>query len=311
MKSFQFLAFTLFVFCGLGACNKAENAPYASNTSVETEASINANSVILPETMATSAVAKVSHFDSLRKFIRTAEIRGKVNDVIKTTLTIESIASQQNGFVISSKLNNNQSTHIDLISQDSAIEITNTTLHSELVIRVPFRQLDSTLRAIGKQIEFFDHRYITAVDVSLDEIEQELARKRNETLTGQMTAIGTQAGNTATRIEATDREAQARAAAQTAWLEQQRIADKVQYSNVSIRIYESERILTKMIANTEKPIAGPSLAYKFGAAFQSGGRGLSAMLVGLTHLWPLILVMGLVLWFLKKKEVKVVRKEAI
>jgi hypothetical protein len=307
MKSVQIFLAILLVFCGLFACQNAENAPYNSKSSaISTESdaiAYNANTAAQPENLATSVVAKVSRIDSLRKLIRTAEIKGKVNDVVKTTLSIENIASQQNGFVISSKLDNDYNTHSSPISLDSAIEITNATLRSELVIRVPFRQLDTTLRAIGKQIEFFDHRNIAVIDVTLDDIEQELARKRNEALTGQMTAIGAQAGNTTTRIEATDREAQARVAAQTAWLEQQRIADKVQYSNVSINIYERERVLTKMIANREKPVVEPSFGYRIASAFSTGWGGMSTVLIGLLYLWPLYLVMGALYFILKKRKI--------
>jgi Domain of unknown function (DUF4349) len=311
MKLVHISFFALLVFCGLFACQKMESNANTEGAhapkSLTESANISEEDKTL-QALGTSAAAKVSRLDSLRKFIRTAEIKGEVQDVVNSTMAIETIAAQQGGFVISSKLDNNHYKDIKQISTDSALEITTTNLRSDMVIRVPFRPLDTTLRAIARQIKLFDHRYINAQDVTLDAIEQELLRVSNANLSTQMTNIGTQAGNTDTRIAAADRAAQAKNAEQAAWLKNQRIEDQVQFSTVSIAIYENSRIKTTMIINLEKTVQSPNFGYEISNAFRSGWRGLCNVFVTLLYLWPLYLVVGILYYLLKSRSVKFVKK---
>jgi hypothetical protein len=308
MKSVPIFFLVLFIFFGFLSCNKMDpNVKYESaSTPISSTESTNivAEDATL-KSLATSSAAKVSSLDSLRKFIRTAEIRGEVNDVVSSTTTIENIAAQQGGFVISSNLRNNHHKNVKPISRDSALEIISTNLQSDLVIRVPFRLLDSTLRAIARQIKLFDYRKINAHDVTLDEIEQELIRVSSANLSEQIAVIGTQAGNTTTRIEAADRAAQAKNAEQAAWLKNKRTEDQVQFSTITIAIYENQRTKTTKIANNEMIAQDSSFGYELASAFRAGWQGLGNVFIALMHLWPLYMVVGIFSFLMKNKGVKI------
>jgi hypothetical protein len=126
-----------------------------------------------------SAASIPSGIDSLKKFVRGAEIKFSVNNTADATLRIEDIALRHGRFVINSTLNSEVELRQNTpMNRDSAIETTRYTLHSQIVLRVRYRQLDTTIRSIGKLSVFLDQRRVSAEDVGLHMFEKELARLR-------------------------------------------------------------------------------------------------------------------------------------
>ena len=97
-----------------------------------------------------SKAAIPSAIDSLKKFVRNAEMRFRVKNTAAATIRIEDIVLRNGGFIISSQLGSQvELQHTTPVSRDSALETTRFRMHSHLVIRVPYRLLDTTLRSIG------------------------------------------------------------------------------------------------------------------------------------------------------------------
>ena len=69
-----------------------------------------------PETFVSSTAAVENNKDSTRKFIRTADLKFKVKDAIRSTYDIENIIVKQGGFVtytnLASTINYTKSTQI-------------------------------------------------------------------------------------------------------------------------------------------------------------------------------------------------------
>ncbi len=153
----------------LSGCNQYRQKESASN-------------VLADSTMqqSVSSVAAMDTGDGSRKFIRTAELKFKVIDAIKSTGSIEDIVQKQGGFVTYTHLGRTVD-HIrsTAISKDSVKESTYFTLSNSMVLRVPNNRLDTTLKEIAANIDFLEYRIIKADDVALQFLSNELSRKRS------------------------------------------------------------------------------------------------------------------------------------
>jgi hypothetical protein len=310
---------TLFL---LSACQQSSEAPFSDRSyapppqGVENQAKMDRESVAsaAPEQFAdaaangdifSSTTAVPGAIDSLKKFVRTAQMRFRVKNSADATLRIEDIALRNGGFVINSHLN----TELELrqttpISRDSALEITRYSIHSQLVIRVPYRMLDTTLRSIGRLSDFLDLRHVNASDVELQMLEQELASLREGIYRRELER--SEENKTSPKA---DRARSSRAASDQARIETLKLEDAIRFSTVTVDIYQLPQIRQTMVANTEVPIPQLPLAAQIGGALHSGGEILMLLLLGIVHVWSLILlaILGYFTWKWLRKRKTLVR----
>jgi len=233
-----------------------------------------------------SAAAVPNAIDSLKKFVRNAEIRFRVKNTADATLRIEDITLRNRGFVINSMLNSEvELRQTTPVSRDSALETTRYRIHSQLVIRVPCQLLDTTLRSIGRLSDFLDLRHVNAKDVGLEMLEQELARLREGTYRSDLE--GSEENRNSPKA---DRARASRDASDQASIETMKLEDAIRFSTVTIDIYQLPQIHQTMVANTDVPVPQQSLATRSGEAFRSGGEILTALFLGIVHLWGVILL---------------------
>jgi len=125
-----------------------------------------------------STAAKASK-DSTRKFIRTANLKFKVKDVIKSTYDIEDITAKEGGFVTYTNLSSSISdVQKKAISEAETLETTHYVVTNEIILRVPNNKLDETLKEISRNIDYLDYRVIKAEDVALQLLANKLTQKR-------------------------------------------------------------------------------------------------------------------------------------
>lgn len=269
---------------------KLDRAPGAkAKASTEPFADAAANGDIF-----SSAAAVPSAIDSLKKFIRNAEMRFRVKNTADATLRIEDIALRYGGFVLNSNLNSvielQQTTPI---SRDSALETTRYSIHSQLVIRVPYRMLDTTLRSIGRLSDFLDMRHVNAEDIGLKMLEQELTRLREGIYRQDLD----QSEENKFSPKA-DRARASRAATDQAKIETLKLEDAIRFSTVRVDIYQLPQIRQTMVANTQVAFPQQPFAARMGEALRAGGEVLLVLFFGIVHLWSLILltVLGYFSW---------------
>src|SRR6478672_3489629 len=141
---------------------KQSKAEHATETSdAKTEAMTDSTSVV-------SSSAAVEPKNSNCKFVRTADVKFKVKNVLQSTTAVEDATTQFGGFVTYTNLqtNINQEEKIK-VSPDSTLVNTKFTVENEMTIRVPNKQMDTVVKTIAKQIGFLNYRIIKADDVSL------------------------------------------------------------------------------------------------------------------------------------------------
>ncbi|WP_136667966.1 DUF4349 domain-containing protein [Flavobacterium sp. H122] len=243
---------------------------------------------------------------SNRKFIRTADIKFKVKDVAKSTYVIEDATSKFGGFVTYTDLKSDILEKDETkVSQDSTLITTKYAVTNEITIRVPNRQLDTVIKTIAKQIDFLDYRIIKADDVSLKLLSNQLAQKRGETSEKRLEkAIDSKGKKLDNVIEAEDKLDAKKENKDQAKLENLSLNDQVNFSTISLSIYQNQTVRQEMIPN-EKSINAyrPNIGLQIWDSIKTGWFMLEAIIAFVFQLWGIILL-GFLGWFGYKKFLK-------
>lgn len=246
-----------------------------------------------------TAVTVVGKFDSLKRFVRTAELKFRVQDAVKTTLRIEDIAMQNGGFVTTNNLKTEvESRYNTPVSNDSMLETTRFRMHNEVTLRVPYAKLDTTLRAIGRLVDFLDYRNVHVKDVGLDLLEQELARVREQLYQEDAApALQRPGAKPESMTHAADKIRDSRANTDAARIGRLKLEDAIQYSTVRLDIYQRSQTQHNILPR-EKPVAAfqPGLLVQLGEALYEGWSLVKFIILGLARLWGIVLIV-LLLYF--------------
>ena len=252
-----------------------------------------------------SAVSRWQTVDTLKKLIRTAEIKFKSSETLKTALAVERIAQQHGGFVLENNYTESEQQHtVRRISEDSSEITTFVQPQSHLIIRVPWQQLDTTLRSIGRLAQVIDYRNLHAKDVSLDIMEQQLAALRNQSYCNAVSNDITEKGKQLEDITAArEREFNAKQGKDIADIERMRIEDQVRFSTVTVDIYQENvrRFEKTAFLRPAQPEWKPNFFIQAGTAMALGWKLLLDLLILLLRVWPLWIVV-IAGWWWKKKQ---------
>lgn len=269
------------------ASSKGERSKSEMTTMTDSVSS----SAIQSEDLSSSA-AKVSNLDTLRKFIRTADLNFKVKNVYSATHKIEDLTKSFGGFVTESTLNNEiRHTNTKEISNDSSVVMTDYTITSNLTLRVPQNNLDTFLRSLTPLVEFINKRIVTATDIHIDLLKSQLDQLRNQNFADETTSEKTKSTNA--RLAAL----RAQADADAAKIDRLIMLDKVEYSTVNIAIYQPSQIRYDMIANLDTKRFEASFGYRLTESLQIGFVIIEELFLFAVKLWGLF-VFGLGVFFL-------------
>ena len=274
---------TLVIIALLFSCKKADNATGEATADYQNSA----------DSTAVSSSAAVEKKDSKQKFIRTADIKFKVKNVVKSTYAIENAVQKFGGFVTYTNL---QSTIQDQIktkvSQDSTLETTKFTVENNITIRVPNTQLDTVIKSIARQIDFMDFRVIKADDVSLKLLANQLSQKRSSVSEKRVEkAIDTKGKKINDIIEAENTLANQKEAKDNITIENLSLQDQVNFSTITLQLYQKETIKQEIAASEKDSSAyKPNLGIQIIDSLKSGWYILEGIFVFLLQLWPFILI---------------------
>ena len=296
------LVFGLLISCGPAQQNRNEksvqkvvSADQTTNEMTVSEnpsASGNIASSSPLEAISSSASVEIGS-DTSRKFIRTAELRFRVKDVVKTTFKIEDIIKLNGGFVSSSNL----SSLIDYeenksLTADSTLIITHFTINNAMTLRVPNTELDTTLKQIAPLVEFLDYRNIKATDVALDILSNRLTQIRAKKHDIRLSNV---IDNTKSKV------ADATSAAESILNSQERsdqalisnltLKDQIKYSTISIQLYQRPSVKYSIVVNEKnfRPYE-PGFWKKSVEALQTGFDIFKMFILFLLKIWWLILL---------------------
>jgi hypothetical protein len=283
MKNRTKLGLALLLFGLAFACKQAdalENATEAAADSSKVESSISSN-------------AAVEKKESNRKSVRTADLKFKVKNVAKSTYAIENIVSKNGGFVTLTDLKSNINEKSETkISQDSILETTRFTVDNTITLRVPNTQLDTVLKSMVKEVAFLDSRLIKASDVALQLLSNKMAQKRLTSHQKRLEKGIDSKGKKLNDITNAEDKVLGRATeSDETMLQNLSLEDKVNYSTVTLYLYQRESVLQEIVAN-EKNINAyrPHIGIQIWDSLKTGWFMFEAIVAFVLQLWSLLLI---------------------
>lgn len=247
-----------------------------------------------------SSAAAVEPKNSDRKFVRTADIKFKVKNVPNSTSIIENATTKFGGFVTYTNLQSTISEKNEVkISQDSTLEITKYTVENNITIRVPNTQMDTVIKTIAKQIDFLEYRVIKADDVSLQLLSNQLKEKREANQEKRLTKAIDSKGKKLNEVVQAENDLNQKAEQKdNNKLENISLADQVNFSTLTLQIYQRETIKKEMIANEKQ--YRQDFGSKIIDGLKNGWYLIEGIIAVIAQLWSIILI-GILGYFVYKK----------
>lgn len=278
------------------SCKNSDNSENASE-SKEVSSEMTENASVI------SSSAAVEPKKNNRKFVRTADIKFKVNNVEKSTGKIEDVTTKFGGFVTYTNL---QSTILEedktKISPDSSLVSTKFKVENTITIRVPNTKLDTVIKTIATQIGFLNYRIIKADDVTLQMLTNKMAQKRSSISEKRIaTAIDSKGKKLNQIIDAEGNLDAKKEANDAKTIENLSLEDQVNFSTLSLQIYQDESVKQQMVAN-EKSINTyrPNIGLQIWDSIKTGWFMLENIISFIVVLWPFALIGTLGFWGYKK-----------
>ncbi|HTL81740.1 MAG TPA: DUF4349 domain-containing protein [Bacteroidia bacterium] len=256
-----------------------------------------------------TSAGRMNKLDSSHRFIRTADMKFRVQSVAQATYRIEDLTADFGGYVADTKLAStlvyNSTTPV---SVDSSLETMRYEVSNTLLLRIPAEKLDSALKSLAPLVDYLDYRNVNTQDITLDILANRLQQTRVAKYNIRVTSDIQQNSNHMDVQGAENSMLNQQENSDNALIENLRMDDKVRYSTVSINIYQPQTIRQELVKR-EKTVAAyePGFGSQVGESLASGWRGLRVFLAGVILLWPMWMIGLSVLFgirfYLKKKKV--------
>ena len=261
LLSFLVLASTLFNTCSKG--NKSGNFETAaemdsSAPDVESKAAREAPPPPPPPPGEAKAVLAIEI-----KLIKTGTLEFQISDLGNTYQRIRNAAQINAGFL------SNESTTNDY---DRIVQ--------HLTIRVPSRNFDKLVDAVSKGVEHFDTKTIEAVDVTEEFVDAEARLKTKKQVELRYQDLLKRANKISEILEIEQQIGELRAEIESIEGRLRYLNNRVDYSTLDISFYKKTPEYRAVEEN------------RFGRAFRNGWDGMVSLMIGLTSIWPFLLIFG-------------------
>jgi Domain of unknown function (DUF4349) len=288
------------IVCTIVSCQKMNENKQTQTSEADTPSS---NSI-------SSSAAKEKN-DPDRKFIRTADIKFKVENVEKSTYNIEDVCNNHGGFVTYTNLTSNVDEHTETnISKDSLLETTLYTVTNNITLRIPNTKLDTTLKDIAKNVDYLDYRIIKADDMRLQILGNDFTQIRN---TKNLTRLSNDIEKNTKVLDQTTQAEEVilskQEIADNAKLANLSLNDQIKFSTVNIAIYQRQGVKRNVVYN-EKNIDkyDIGLGHKIIESVLYGWKLLVILIVSITKVWGIALFAGIAFagykWYTRKRKSK-------
>ena len=250
-----------------------------------------------------SSSAAQTNGDTTRRFIRTADLKFRVKDVVQATYAIEDIIAAQGGHVEHAHLITRVDQRYTMpVSEDSLLETTRFTVVSNSVLRVPVGRLDTTLKMLARFVDFLDHRTVKAEDVRPLMLANLLEQRRIARYSGRVEKAVDEQGKRLKETSATEEQLLNRQEqADRALLSNLGLQDRIDYSTISLEIYQRQGVRQELLAN-ERGVERyePGFFSKLGKALANGWRMLLRFSLLVAGNWSVILLAAIAFILLRR-----------
>ena len=308
MKQLLTVFITLFIFVNILSCSQSQKEDLTARSRAFTDSSIVSLNRSMGDTMAFGSEL------GERKFIRTANLRFKVNKVEDAVSYIEFKSRRLGGYVSFSHLQTStQDSNSILLSRDSSLQSIHYRTEGVLIVRVPDYRMDSLLDDVSRLSSVMLNREIRCEDVRNQILANRLSHQRAIKISQRLAADIDLKGRKLSEIEQAEKTMEERdESADNAKLSNLTLDDAVKFSTVSIELFQDPEIVYKQIAR-EKIIAeyqAPFLT-QLGESFSSGWKWVEDLIISIARYWSILVLCGvgyilLVKYFNPDKKIKTV-----
>lgn len=236
-----------------------------------------------------------------KKFIKTAEVKFKVNNVWKVTERIEDITAKYGGFVTHSNLKNRDDNYASRrVSRDSILICKQIVVENHIVLRVPNESLDSLVRELNKFIIFLDYRIINLDDATYF---YALTQKKTETLQTyqqrQTKHIDTKDSKLKETTKAEETLLDSKLVSDELQVQKLALDDQLKYCTLTINIYQKPMIVRETIANFKYVSSyKPNIFKRLLDSLIQGWWILEEIIVFIVQMWGVILlIVGVIIGY--------------
>lgn len=251
-----------------------------------------------------SVAAKIVN-DNKMRFIRKARLKYKTSNVRKTTYYLENSIVGLGGIVTNTNLYSDiESVKKIAINNDSSLKVTTYQMNNNMTIRIPNDQLDSLLKIISKSVSFLDERVITANEVSLVELKNNLERTRlanHQSRLNQL--IKYKSGKLNKIVDAHEGLLLKKQLEDEALIRNLELDYEVEYSTVQLTMYQASSVDKELVKNEFNIKAyQPSFFKQVLDSLINGWNVLLLIIVQLANIWFVFIltIIGVILFKRKK-----------
>lgn len=277
-SSVKIFIVTLFV-CFIASCNSApskvdvalENVPISKNYDAVTSSS----EVSDAKSMVADSIKQL-------KIIKSADVRFKVKNVKNATKEIGTIVQHLNGYI-----------------SDQRFQNTNYKVENRFTIKVPQKHFDTLLDSLIGVAEFVEYQNITSDDVTEQYIDLESRLKTKLEVKKRYEAILRKRANSVKDVlAAEDMIGGIQEEIEATQGRLKYLTNKVSFSTIQVDLYETVNYVEEPEDYTR------TFFSKTKEGFSFGWNLIESILLGIIHIWPLLIISGIAVVILKRRKKK-------
>jgi len=209
------------------------------------------------------------------KIIKTATINCEIEDYENNKVILDSIVSKWNA----------------TISQEN--EMRNVyNISNTIRIRVPNQNFENLIAEIVKIASRVDSKVITAEDVTAQYVDAQARMKAKKVVELQYIELLKRANSIDDILNVTQYLRQIREEIEAKEGQLKYIDDQASLSTINLYVYESF---------TPSEVKRQGFWAKVGESFVDGWNGILALIIGLINIWPILIIFGILIFFIIKK----------
>lgn len=209
-----------------------------------------------------------------QKIIKNATLRFETQDLEKTRLQVLTAIKKADGYV----------------QNDNSGKDYNQ-LYQQLTVRIPSKNFQQTIDDIAQGVAYFDERTISQRDVTEEFIDLNARLKAKRALENRYLDLLTKAVNVKEMLEI-ERELS-------------QIREEIEAKEGRLNYLNNQVSLSTAYVHFYKVTSDQGITQSFGSkitnALKSGWNGISVFFLGLLHIWPFLILLGIGAFFTRKK----------
>jgi hypothetical protein len=165
-------------------------------------------------------------------------------------------------------------------------------INRNLTVRLPNENFDAFINELSKGVDFFDRKEISIDDVTEEYIDVSSRIKTKKALESRYLELLKKANKVSEMLEIEKELATIREEIEAKEGRLKYIQNKVSMSTITLDFYKTLE---------HKAGATVSFGTKFVNAIKSGFNGISSFFIWLIEVWPFIIILGVLIYFIRKR----------